>query len=375
MKIYPPTDFFPLLGVFESMSSRMTDGFLLLNSEHQIEFVNTAAMKLFGFSEQAEFKGKYFTEFYADQKEGEKFINASDEHFQFDALENTFTSSEGETFRCSCSSFLVKSPEGDVVTKIILLRDTADQKNKQNISGYTKRLEKDNRELDQFSYIVSHDLKAPLRAISNLSLWLQEDLGPSLSEENKKNLDMLRNRVVRLDSLIGGILEYSRIGREETIAELVDVYVLLNEVVEMLSPPAHIKIEISNDIPMLHAPKVKLLQVFSNLISNAIKYNDKTKGLIKVYGSEKEEGYEFVVEDNGAGIPSEFFEKIFVIFQTLHSRDKFESTGIGLTIVKRIIEEGGGRIWVESEVGKGSKFSFLWPKEIEHQYLTKPFLP
>jgi PAS domain S-box-containing protein len=376
MKIYPPTEFLPFLGIFESMSSRMTDGFLLLNSDHEIEFANVAGMKLFGFSEQAEIKGKYFAEFYADQKEAEKFINASDEHFQFDALENTFTSSEGETFRCPCSSFQVKNPEGDVVTKIILLRDTADRKNKeQNISGYTKRLEKDNRELDQFSYIVSHDLKAPLRAISNLSLWLQEDLGPSLSEENKKNLDMLRNRVVRLDSLISGILEYSRIGREENIAELVDVYVLLNEVVEMLSPPAHIKIEISNDIPMLHAPKVKLLQVFSNLISNAIKYNDKAKGLIQVYGSEKEAGFEFVVEDNGAGIPSEFFEKIFVIFQTLQSRDKFESTGIGLTIVKRIIEEGGGRIWVESEVGKGSKFYFLWPKENEHQDLTKSFLP
>jgi signal transduction histidine kinase len=192
---------------------------------------------------------------------------------------------------------------------------------------------------------------------------LQEDLGDTLVEENKKNLTMLRGRVERLESLINGILQYSKIGRVEMASQSVDVYLLLKEIVEMLCPPANIGVEINSQMPVLEVPKIMLLQVFSNLISNAIKYNDKANGIIKVYATEKEHEYEFVVEDNGPGIPSEFRETIFLIFHTLQSRDKFESTGIGLTIVKRIVEERGGTIWVESALGGGSKFIFSWPKQ------------
>jgi signal transduction histidine kinase len=131
----------------------------------------------------------------------------------------------------------------------------------------------------------------------------------------------------------------------------------------MLAPPAAIAFRIIEPIPIVTAPRTMLLQVFANLISNAIKYNDKPEGLIQVYCTIQDQHYEFVVEDNGPGIPAEFHETIFVIFHTLHSRDKFESTGIGLTIVKRILEENGGKIWVESEPGKGSKFKFLWPRQ------------
>jgi light-regulated signal transduction histidine kinase (bacteriophytochrome) len=259
---------------------------------------------------------------------------------------------------------MLEDIDGTGRKKMVLFRDiTAQKKATEKIAEYTVKLEKSNKELDQFAYIVSHDLKAPLRAISNLSLWLQEDLGASLSEDSKNNLTMLRNRVKRMESLINGILDYSKVGRDQMPSARIDVFRLLGEVLELLSPPPHIKVEINREMPVMEAPKIMLLQVFSNLIGNAIKYNDKKEAHIKVYSTEKTNSYEFTIEDNGPGIAPEYHEKIFVIFQTLQSRDKFESTGIGLTIVKRILDERGGKIWVESHEGKGSKFIFDWPKQ------------
>jgi signal transduction histidine kinase len=256
-----------------------------------------------------------------------------------------------------------KNKDGKTISALVLLHDlTQEESASEKLSEYTRKLEKKNNELDQFAYIVSHDLKAPLRAISNLAGWLEEDLGPSLSGDNKNNLQLLRNRVVRMEALINGVLEYSKIGRTQIEQEQVDVYTLLTEVEEMLAPPAHIALKIIEPIPTVIAPRTMLLQVFANLISNAIKYNDKPQGLVQIYCTGKDQYFEFTVEDNGPGIPAESHETIFVIFHTLQSRDKFESTGIGLTIVKRILEENGGRIWVESEPGKGSKFRFLWPR-------------
>jgi signal transduction histidine kinase len=249
-----------------------------------------------------------------------------------------------------------------LTTKLIVLREVTGKNIEERLESANKALEKNNRELNQFAYIVSHDLKAPLRAISNLSVWLQEDLGPTLSVENKKNLDMLGGRVARLEALINGILEYSKLGREKIKTERVELFEVIEEAIELVGCPSHINISVNEHMPVLEAPRILLIQVFSNLLSNAIKYNDKKEGVIRIYASETLNEYEITVEDNGPGIPAEFCEKIFVIFQTLQSRDKFESTGIGLAIVKRIVEEHGGKIWVESEIEKSSKFIFTWPK-------------
>jgi PAS domain S-box-containing protein len=322
---------------------------------------NNAAVKLFGFSSIDELKGRQFSELFKDSSEAEASLALFNQG-SFEDYENMFVRRDGTSFEGSCSGAQICDVTGQTCFKMILLRDiTALKVSEKRLAGYTKRLEKNNQTLDQFAYIISHDLKAPLRAISNLSTWIQEDAGPTLSEENRSNLTMLRNRVTRLESMISGVLEYSKIGRVQVPKESVDVYALVQEVVEMLAPPAHIQVEVTDNLPVLETQRIMLVQVFSNLISNAIKYNDKALGIVRVYCSESEGGYQFVVEDNGPGIPSEFFEKIFMIFQTLQSRDKFESTGIGLTIIKRIIEDVNGRIWVESELGKGSKFIFVWP--------------
>ena len=220
------------------------------------------------------------------------------------------------------------------------------------------QLEIANKELKDFAYIVSHDLKAPLRAIGSLSSWIAEDYKDLFDEEGKKHLELLVGRSNRMQNFIEGILQYSRLGRIKLEKEPISIKTVIDNVIESLDIPKFFKIEIAQDIPSIVCEKIRIHQVFQNLISNAIKYNDKAKGSIKIEYQEFEQFHQFCVEDNGPGIDEKHFDKIFKIFQTLQSRDELESTGIGLTIVKRIVELHGGTVSVRSTFGKGSKFSF-----------------
>lgn len=223
-------------------------------------------------------------------------------------------------------------------------------------------LQKSNDELDQFAYVVSHDLKAPLRAINSLAEWIEEDLGTALDPDVKRNIDLLRGRVLRMENLINGILEYSRIGKKELPQQHFSSYKLVTDIVDSLLTGQNAQIEISLTLPELNAEHIFMHQVFSNLISNAIKYNDNPNPHVSIGARDLGDKYEFWVEDNGPGISKEYHEKIFGIFQTMEARDTKESTGVGLAIVKKIIEEKGGTIHIESEVGEGSRFVFSWPK-------------
>ena len=230
--------------------------------------------------------------------------------------------------------------------------------NELQLKEYATSLEKINKELDQFAYIVSHDLKAPLRAINNLSTWIEEDIQENIQAETQKNFSMLRGRIQRMEMLINGVLEYSRAGRLKTESTAIDMNHFIKDVIFNLAPPDNFEIKIQSKLPTIEGEKVVLDQVFSNLISNAIKYNDNPNPTIQI-GYENQVGVHcFFVQDNGPGIEEEFHEKIFGIFQTLNARDSIESTGVGLSIVKKIIEEKSGRVWVESSTGKGSKFIF-----------------
>jgi signal transduction histidine kinase len=223
-------------------------------------------------------------------------------------------------------------------------------------------LENRNRELDQFSYVVSHDLKAPLRAIANLSEWLEEDLEDKLTDDTRKQMNLLRGRVHRMEALINGLLHYSRVGRIKGDLEFVDVGKLLAEVLDSLAPPAEFTINIEGEMPTLVTESLPLQQVFTNLISNGIKHHDRSDGKIVISVKEQEKFYQFFVKDDGPGIAPEYHQKIFGIFQTLTARDQQENTGIGLSIVKKIIEHHGGKICVQSNVGQGTTFYFTWPK-------------
>lgn len=229
----------------------------------------------------------------------------------------------------------------------------------------TRELERSNNELDQFAYIASHDLKAPLRGIANLTEWIEEDLGDRVSGETREHMRLLKGRVNRMEGLIDGILAYSRAGRVKEKPEEVDVGILLTESIELLAPPETTEIVIATAMPRLQTERVPLQQVFMNLLGNALKYNQRDGARVEVSAEDGDRQYTFAVADNGPGIAPQYREKIWQIFQTLAPRDKVEGTGIGLSVVRKLVEARGGRTWLESELGKGTTFFFTWPKNPE----------
>lgn len=247
---------------------------------------------------------------------------------------------------------------------VVNSRDVSERmQHQRELQDYATNLEKINKELDQFAYIVSHDLKAPLRAINNLSQWIEEDLEGKLEGDTVRNFELLRGRIHRMEALINGILQYSRAGRAKNENVTIDTHFFVKDIVSNLSPPPHFKIDIEHSLPTISAEKIAMDQVFSNFISNAIKYNNNPEPFIRITGQDLGNEYKFGVWDNGPGIAPEFHEKVFMIFQTLQARDTVESTGVGLAIVKKIVEEKGGKVWLESEAGKGTAFFFTLPKE------------
>jgi PAS domain S-box-containing protein len=226
-----------------------------------------------------------------------------------------------------------------------------------------QQLQERNQELDRFVSIAAHDLKAPLRAISNLSEWIEEDLKEQIPGENPQ-LQLLRQRVKRMDALIDGLLRYSRAGRAELATETVDVGELLSETIDSLAPPAGFRIKIATPMPILDTKRLLLSQVFANLISNAIKHHNRVDGQIEITAADLGDRDRFSVIDDGPGIPvGESQKQIFEIFQTLNSpADSTENTGIGLALVKKIVEGEGGKIWLDSECTQGCRFCFTWLK-------------
>lgn len=233
----------------------------------------------------------------------------------------------------------------------------------QRVQQRTAELETANQELQSFAYVVSHDLKAPLRGIAQIAHWLVEDYASTFDAQGQQYMDLLLKRVKRMDSLINGVLEYSRIGRVVGNVERIDLNLMLQEVLETISPPPAVRIALQPGFPVIVADKVRISQVFQNLIANAIQYMDKPRGEVTLEWLDAGAWWQFSVSDNGPGIDPKYHERIFQIFQTLKSQNDQESTGVGLSIVKKIVELHGGKIWVESEVGNGSTFWLTFPKQ------------
>jgi PAS domain S-box-containing protein len=223
-------------------------------------------------------------------------------------------------------------------------------------------LEERNQELDSFVHVVSHDLKAPLRAISNLSQWIEDDLDGSLPAASQEQMNMLRARVKRMQATIDGLLDYARIGRTEDSIEPVDVSELIAETIDTLAPLPTFQIAIAHNLPTLYTKRMLLSQVFANLIGNGIKHHDRLDGSLHIGIAERRDVYEFAIADDGPGIAPEQHDRIFRIFQAVNPQNRSDSTGIGLAIVKKIVEAEGGTIRLESQIGRGTTFYFTWPK-------------
>ncbi len=223
-------------------------------------------------------------------------------------------------------------------------------------------LERSNRELDQFAYIASHDLKAPLRGIAHVSAWVEEDLGDRVDDETGENLRLMRDRVSRMEALIDGLLEYSRVGRFSRDTEVLDVEAIVRDALELLDPPENVVITLAANLPRIEGQLAPFRQVIQNLLANAIKYARVETPRIEVGASDAGRLVELWVSDNGPGIAPAHQDKIWGIFQKLESRDSVDGTGIGLALVRKIVETHGGSAWVQSDVGKGASFHFTWPK-------------
>lgn len=224
-------------------------------------------------------------------------------------------------------------------------------------------LDRINKQLEKFVYIVSHDLKSPLSSVIMMLELIRNDAHIKANEEVRENIDMVYQASGRLSDMIMALLEYSTTSLSQQAIEEVDLHQMVQQLAALLFPPKHIQIQIRQQLPSLVTRKVKLEQVFQNLLSNAIKYNDKPQGLIEVGYTDKEGYHEFFVRDNGPGIAEEDRSRIFKLFETtVNQSQRDSSTGIGLNLLKIIVEEQGGKIWVESNPGEGSVFYFEWMK-------------
>ncbi len=240
----------------------------------------------------------------------------------------------------------------------LVARKRAEQRQAQLL----KQVEAANQELADFAHVVSHDLKAPLRAIDSLAKWLAADYKDKFDDEGREQLNLLLGRVRRMHDLIDGILQYSRAGRiREKVVE-VDLAELVPEVIDLLAPPSQIRVAVETPLPTVIIERTRIAQVFQNLLSNAIKYMDKPEGSVRVGCVEESGLWKFYVSDNGPGIEEKDQQRVFQLFQTLKPRDRADSTGVGLAVVKKTVDLYGGRVWIESKVGEGSTFYFTLPK-------------
>jgi signal transduction histidine kinase len=228
----------------------------------------------------------------------------------------------------------------------------------------TAQLAAVNASLKEFAYVVSHHLKAPLRAISQLSHWIAEDYKALLDEEGKRKLDLMGGRVTKMHDLIEGILQYSRVGRIDEDRVAVDLDSLVRGVTERLCRGTRVQATVEGAFPVIAANQTRMEQVFENLIGNAVKFMDKPEGRITVGCDDMGDCWRFRVADNGPGIEAKYHERVFGVFQILGRRGQAEGIGIGLALVKKIVEGYGGRVDLQSEAGKGSTFSFTLPKQL-----------
>jgi light-regulated signal transduction histidine kinase (bacteriophytochrome) len=243
---------------------------------------------------------------------------------------------------------------------------TSRHKAEQEKEQHRRELERSNADLDEFAHVASHDLKAPLRAIGHLAEWISEDIAPYASAETLENLALLKGRVSRLQQLLNGLLGYARVGNPQRPVEMVDVAEMVRDIVAITPPPQGFAVACQGPMGSVRTYRIPLRAVLENLISNALKHHDRATGRVDISMCRRGRLVEIRVADDGPGISPRFHERIFVIFQTLASRDEVETNGIGLAIVKKKVESHGGTVRVESQPPqRGTCFVFTWAEALE----------
>lgn len=358
------------------VASKADNAISITNIIGNLEWVNDGFVRLTGYSFE-EVKGLDPTNLFKGNDSDQSAIDSIT-----DAIKNKKNYAgevlkyhkNGTKFWTQVTMTPINSEDSKDSKFIFIESDITTRKNaEEKMNEYMKGLEKSNAELDKFAYVVSHDLKAPLRAIGNLTGWIEEDMGEKLPEEARSYFDTIKNRVVRMEGLINGILDYTKANKNGGAVESFDTEFLVKETIELIGAPTNATINIRKGMPAVNAEKVKMQQVFMNIIHNAIKYNNKEDIQVEVGAEDHGKEWMFYIKDNGPGIEPRYHDKVFVIFQTLNARDEVESRGVGLAIVKKIIEDEGGRITIDSDLGKGAQFRFTWPK-VKKQNVTEKLM-
>ena len=346
--------------------------------------VNPKLCEIFGYT-RAELLYAYFQDitYPDDLAQGRECIRQmlADE-IQLIEVEKRFIHKLGHIVWINLMGTLRRDSSGAPLYFIVSIEDITYRKHSEfalqaqavQLAETTALVELRNQELNRFSYIVSHDLKAPLRGISNLAAWISDDLPPTIDPDILANLQLMRLRVSRMGGLVDGLLEYARVGSTTASLETFSVEQLLAEIVDLLSIPDSFVVELPTELPQIKTHRVLLGQVLANLIGNAYKHHNSPKetlrerpeGRIQVTVQPNAEMWEFSVIDDGCGIAPENQAQVFDIFKTVSGTDK-NNTGVGLSIVKKIVETQGGQIKLESAIGIGTTFSFTWMAEIEGQ--------
>src|SRR5450759_2728096 len=347
---------------FKFIVRSAVDGIVTIGERGIIERFNPAAERIFGYTE-AEVVEKNVSILipspYHEAHDGylAHYMQTGEKKIIGIGREVVGLRKDGTTFPMELAVGEMRRGERRMFTGTV--RDISERKQAEEQRALLMHeLESANEELKNFGYVVSHDLKAPLRAIGSLADWLSTDYADKFDDEGKEHMRLLISRVHRMDGLIDGILQYSRVGRVKETIDAVELNRVVREVIDLLAPPENITVSVENPLPTVMTEPTRIQQVFQNLLSNAIKYMDKPEGKIRIACSAEGRQWKFSVTDNGLGIKQQHFGKIFQLFQTLAPRDRVESTGVGLALVKNIVEMYGGRVWVESTVGQGSTFFF-----------------
>lgn len=339
------------------------DGLMTISQTGLIESFNPACEDIFGFSAE-DMLGQSINEIF-DQKLNPDIAN----DYEFVSLLGKDMDVMGTRKDGTHIPLAVSVSEitiDDEVHYNAIIRDISERKAEEAVRlRLIEELEISNEDLEKFAYVASHDLKSPLRAIDNLSRWLEEDLGDELSKDNLMRFKLLRGRVSRMEGLLDALLDYSRAGHKTDPSQVVSVANLVNDIGNFLDIPLGFEIVADDSLNGVEMERMPLEQILNNLISNAIKHHDKSTGRIVVSVKETNRFYEFRVKDDGPGIPEEFHNKIFEMFQTLRRRDEVEGSGMGLALVKKVIYHNGGEIRVTSQAGRGSVFHFTLPKRMD----------
>ncbi len=230
----------------------------------------------------------------------------------------------------------------------------------------TRKLERANAELEQYAYVAAHDLKAPIRAVSMLATIIEQDFQQGDSRSLSRHAALLRDRVTRMDRFIDDLLRYARAGCADDSPQSVDTRALVDDVIRFLAPPSSFRIDVDASMPSLVTWPTPLSQILSNLLANAIAHHDRESGHIRITARPRGDFCEFSVSDDGPGIPREHQETVLQVFQVLQSRDRTEHSGLGLALVKKLVESHGGELLIDSGDGRGTTFRFTWPKVPEH---------